>query len=146
MRISGTISSDITRTIRLFAVQPDYVYLRRKPVIRKTALQTPAVAAGESPLSGRSAHGRAPRRRRPRESDQAVVITRELVAPVASGVSQHLQISGRRPDGRLGPHLAASDLNCEGLFAEKRSQIGAGGKSPVTPNGRGAASSRELIP
>jgi uncharacterized protein (TIGR03435 family) len=40
-----------------------------------------------------------------------------------------------RGDGRLGPQLVRSDVDCETWVAEKRPQIGAGGPSPV-PGGR----------
>lgn len=40
-----------------------------------------------------------------------------------------------RADKQLGPQMAASDVDCARWFADKRPQLGAGGKSPVTPNG-----------
>ena len=40
-----------------------------------------------------------------------------------------------RGDGRLGPQLVRSDVDCERWIAEKRPQAGAGGSSPV-PGGR----------
>lgn len=38
-------------------------------------------------------------------------------------------------DGRLGPQMMRSDVDCVRWFAEQRPQVGAGGKSPVTPDG-----------
>jgi uncharacterized protein (TIGR03435 family) len=40
-----------------------------------------------------------------------------------------------RIDGRLGPQLARSDVDCDKWLAEKRPQINAGGPSPVAPAG-----------
>jgi uncharacterized protein (TIGR03435 family) len=40
-----------------------------------------------------------------------------------------------RPDGRLGPQLTPSSVDCEKWLAEKRPQIGAGGPSAVAPGG-----------
>ena len=41
-----------------------------------------------------------------------------------------------RQDGRLGPQLTRSDVNCEQWLAEKKPQIGGGGPSPVAPGGQ----------
>jgi len=41
-----------------------------------------------------------------------------------------------RRDGRLGPQLVRSDVDCAQWFAEKRPQINAGTPSPVAPGGR----------
>jgi uncharacterized protein (TIGR03435 family) len=41
-----------------------------------------------------------------------------------------------RSDGRLGPQLVKSDIDCEKWLAEKRPQADAGGRSPVAPGGR----------
>lgn len=46
-----------------------------------------------------------------------------------------LRLVMARTDRRLGPQLTAHDLDCPRWFAEKRPQVGAGGKSVVTPNG-----------
>lgn len=40
-----------------------------------------------------------------------------------------------RPDGRLGPQLTPSNVDCVAWLAEKRPQIGAGGPSRVAPGG-----------
>jgi uncharacterized protein (TIGR03435 family) len=40
-----------------------------------------------------------------------------------------------RGDGRLGPNLVRSDVDCEKWIAEKRPQRDAGGPSPVAPSG-----------
>lgn len=45
------------------------------------------------------------------------------------------RLSLAHPDGRLGPQMMRSDVDCVRWFAEKRPQVGAGGKSPVTPDG-----------
>ena len=44
-----------------------------------------------------------------------------------------------RSDGRLGPQLRRSDVDCEKWIAEKRPKTDAGGPSPVTPSGKRAA-------
>jgi uncharacterized protein (TIGR03435 family) len=41
-----------------------------------------------------------------------------------------------RKDGRLGPQIARSDVDCAQWLADKRPQIGAGGPSPVAPGGK----------
>jgi uncharacterized protein (TIGR03435 family) len=40
-----------------------------------------------------------------------------------------------RQDGRLGPRLTPSSVDCQQWFAEKKPQLGAGGPSPVAPGG-----------
>jgi uncharacterized protein (TIGR03435 family) len=41
-----------------------------------------------------------------------------------------------RKDGRLGPQIRRSDIDCEQWIAEKRPQIDAGGPSSVAPSGK----------
>jgi len=41
-----------------------------------------------------------------------------------------------RKDGRLGPQLVRSTVDCQQWIAEKRPTIGGGGPSPVAPGGR----------
>jgi uncharacterized protein (TIGR03435 family) len=43
-----------------------------------------------------------------------------------------------RKDGKLGPHLVPSNVDCAAWLAEKRPQTGAGGPSPFPPRMRPA--------